>query len=120
MVGLMGGCATPALLDTVKPNEQVAIPCEDTTEEDLQSKGRSYTKKENYFMVEKSLWRKTGDYTLLGIGVPFAIATDITIYGAYYIGVPIAVSMATRHPVDFSMPRLPTYYEWKKEEKQRP
>ena len=74
---LANGCvATPALFEAVNPKEKVRIAVEDTSEEDLQSKRRSYTKYKDYFMVEKSPWKQAGDYALLGMGLPFAIVTD--------------------------------------------
>jgi len=72
------GCATPALVDAVKPNQKIMVPCDKTSEEELQRKGRKYTKREDrdYYMVEKTRWRKIRDYAVLGVGLPFAVAAD--------------------------------------------
>ena len=82
VIVLTSGCATKALVEVTNPNHKVYVSSNDVTEEELQQKGRKYTKHEDgnygdYYMVEKTPWRKTGDYTLLVVGFPFTLTTDI-------------------------------------------
>ena len=94
------GCATPALLDTVNPSQKVQVSVNDTSEEELQQKGRSYSKHEtwDYYMVEKSPWRKAGDYALLGIGLPVAVVAD----GVIGVTVGVVVIAAAVGPQPFA------------------
>jgi hypothetical protein len=71
------GCVlTPALLDQANPNKQELVPDYGDTEAKLQRKQIPYTKHDGYFIVEKKAWRKTGDYALLCVGLPFTIIGD--------------------------------------------
>ena len=87
VVCLTSGCAsggwewsaTRELYGAVNPQEPMMISVNDTSEEKLQKKGRHYTKAGDYYMVEKSTWRKTREYAVLGIGLPFAVISDIVI-----------------------------------------
>jgi len=76
MVLLMNGCATPALFDAVDTRSKVAISSRHITEEELQAKGIPYTKFDGYYMVDKTGWRKTRDYAVLGAGLPFTLVAD--------------------------------------------
>jgi len=77
VMGLVSGCVvTPALLDKVNPQERVMVSSKETSEEALQKKGCYYTKSGEDYMVEKSSWRKAGDYAMLGVGLPFAVVAD--------------------------------------------
>ena len=80
---LVNGCLTFTLLDKVDPCEKVIISCNDTTEEELQQKNLSYIKRDNYFVVEKTPWQKTGDYTVLAIGLPFTAAADTALAACF-------------------------------------
>jgi len=73
---LANGCLTPALLDATNPSEKVIVSHNETTEEELQRRNLLYTKRDNYFVVEKTPWQKAGDYTVRGIGLPFTAAAD--------------------------------------------
>jgi len=76
---LTNGCLTPALLDKVDPNEKIIISSSDTTEEQLQRKNLLYAKRDGYFVVEKTPWQKTGDYTVLATGLPFTATADVAL-----------------------------------------
>ena len=85
VMGLASGCAsggwewsaTRSLFHDMNPEEPLMVSSKDTSEKKLQKKGRHYTKAGDYYMVEKSTWRKAGEYTLLGMALPFVVLGDI-------------------------------------------
>jgi len=106
---LANGCLTPAFLDTVNPSEKVIISHHDTTEEELQRRNLLYTKRDNYFVVEKTPWQKAGDYTVLGIGLPFTAAADAVLAACCVIL--ILEAPAHRHDDDYWFHLRPRHHK---------
>ena len=99
---LCASCATPYLWEVADPRDYVVISYDDITREELDAQQISYVAKEDYrvYFIEKSRWRKFGDYTLRSIGTPVTVALDTALVvtvvaavlygGRYYDGIEAA------------------------------
>ena len=95
-------CATPYLWEVTDPHSYVVISYDDITREELDAQQINYVAKEDYrvYFIEKSRWRKMGDYTLRSIGTPVTVALDAALVvtvvaaviyvGPYYDGIEAA------------------------------
>jgi len=94
LIGLLiacQSCATQMLWDNTDPKERIWIDADKTTEAALRRRGVAYEVYESphgrAYLIEKSGWRKMGDYQLRVLGTPVALALDaattVLVVGVY-------------------------------------
>lgn len=73
-------CTTQKLWQSTNPNERIWVDANKITEESLKKRGVDYSISENEwgkgYLIEKSGWRKFGDYHLRVLGTPVTLAVD--------------------------------------------
>ena len=93
MMVLSQSCATQALWKNTDPQERIWIDATKVTEESLRSRGVAFeafeSPKGKGFLIEKSGWRKMGDYHLRALGTPVTLvldtATTVVVVGFYLL-----------------------------------